>query len=116
MPQIAVLNLRTCGWPQSLRLPLINTKESDMPASTIEFAKLVQVMENVNIDKTIDVDSFVLFNTAMANANAEALGTWTHTQTLTEAVVVQGVGSSSGSESVAAANPAFPIFPDTTIA
>ena len=76
-----------------------------MAASTIDFAKLVNVVENVNIDKTIDVNSFVIFNSAMANANAEAVGAWTHTETLTEAIAVQGVGSRSGSESVAAANP-----------
>ena len=45
-----------------------------MAASTIDFTKLVHVAENVNIDKTIDVHSFVLFNSAMANANAEAVG------------------------------------------
>jgi hypothetical protein len=83
-----------------------------MPASFIDFTKAVAVNENVDIDKQIDVNSFVLFNSAIANANAEALGTWTHTETLTEATAVQGVGSSSGSESVAAANPAFPITLD----
>lgn len=82
-----------------------------MAFSSIVFEKFVDIFESVNIEKDIDVDSFVFFNTAMGSANAEALGTWTHTETLTEAIVVQGVGSSSGSESVAAANPAFPILP-----
>jgi hypothetical protein len=96
----------------ALRLPLINTvQESAMVFSVIEFFKNVNIRENVNIEKEIDVDSFVLFNSATADANARALGTWTHSETLTEATVVQGVGSESGSQSVAAANPAF-FFPD----
>jgi hypothetical protein len=108
MPQIAVLNLRTCGWPQSLRLPLINrTQESDMAASSILFAKFVNINDTVNVDKEIDVDSFVRFNSAMSTATADALGAWTHTETLTQTAAVQGVGSMSASESLSAANPAL---------
>jgi hypothetical protein len=87
-------------------------QESDMASSFIDFFKAVFVDDTVSIDKTIDVDSFVLFNSAMANATADALGTWTHTETLTQTVAVQGVGSSSASESVSAANPAFPVTLD----
>jgi hypothetical protein len=83
-----------------------------MPASFIDFAKFVQVSDSVSIQKEIDVDSFVLFNSAIGNATADALGTWTHTETLTQTAAVQGVGSMSASESVSAANPAFPITPD----
>lgn len=70
----------------------------------IEFAKLVQIQEEVLIFKDIFVASFVIGNSALANATADALGSNSHTETLTETTAVQGVGSSSNSESVSLAN------------
>jgi hypothetical protein len=77
------------------------------------FAKLVQILEVVRIDKDINVDVFVKGNSAIANveADADALGPNSHTETLalTTATAIQGVGSSSSSvaESVAAATKGF---------
>jgi hypothetical protein len=87
------------------------SQEGDMAFSSIVFQKFTFVDEFAFIDKNIDVDSFVFFNTSMADANAHAMGTWTHAQTLTEAITVQGVGSEAGSQSVAASQPSFPIVP-----
>ena len=80
-----------------------------LEAFAISFAKLVQVLEQVRIDKDINVDVFVQGNSAIGNAKAEAdaLGSNSHTETLalTTTTTVQGVGSSSSSiaESVSAA-------------
>jgi hypothetical protein len=78
-------------------------------AFAIEFTKLVAIEEQVQIDKQIDVEAFVVGNSALADAKGEstALGPNSHTETLglTSTTAVQGVGSSSSSiaESVAAA-------------
>ena len=73
----------------------------NLEAFAISFAKLVQIMERVDIHKTIDVDVWVQGNSALANAKgeADALGPDSHTETLalTTTTVVQGVGSSSSS-------------------
>jgi hypothetical protein len=75
----------------------------------ISFAKLVQVEEQVDIQKQIDVNVFVQGNSAIADAKGEAaaLGPNSHTETLslTQTNAVQGVGSASSSiaESVSAA-------------
>jgi len=83
-----------------------------MAFSSIEFQKFVDVFERVEINKDIDVDAFVFFNTAMGSANAVFLKQSAHTETLTESIAVQGVGSESGSESVSVAQPAFfGVFP-----
>jgi hypothetical protein len=87
-----------------------HAQEADMAFSSIVFEKFVDVFEDVDITKDIDVDAFVFFNTAMGSANAEALGQWTHTETLTESITVQGLGSESASESVSVSQPAFPNF------
>ena len=67
----------------------------------ISFAKLVQVMEDVKIDKDINVDVFVEGNSAIGDAKAEAdaLGPDSHTETLalTTTTAVYGVGSASSS-------------------
>src|SRR5262249_12831625 len=84
-----------------------------LEAFAIEFAKLVQIAEEVDIQKQIDIDVMVKGNSALADAKGEssALGPNTHTETLglTTTVVQQGVGSSSSSiaESVAAATKAW---------
>jgi len=81
----------------------------NLEAFAISFAKLVQVLERVDIDKSIDIDVFVKGNSAIADAKgeADALGPNSHTETLalTTTAVVQGVGSTSSSiaESVSAA-------------
>jgi formyltetrahydrofolate synthetase len=80
-----------------------------LEAFAIAFEKLVQIKENVDIQKEFDIDVMVQGNSALADAKGEssALGPNTHTETLalTTTVVQQGVGSSSSSiaESVAAA-------------
>jgi hypothetical protein len=80
-----------------------------LEAFAISFAKLAQVLEQVDIEKSIDVDVFVQGNSAIANAKGEAfaLGPNSHTETLslTQTNTVQGVGSESHSiaESVSAA-------------
>ena len=75
--------------------------DGNLEAFAISFAKLVQIMEKVDIDKDFDIDVFVQGNSALADAKAEAdaLGPNSHTETLalTTTAVVQGVGSSSSS-------------------
>jgi hypothetical protein len=89
----------------------------DLEAFAVQFTKLVQILEQVEIDKEVDVDVFIKGNLAMADtkaiAAADALGRDTVTETLTlstaTTTVVQGVGSSSDSaafaESLSAAGP-----------
>jgi hypothetical protein len=76
-----------------------------MAASSIDFTKAVSIFDTATIDKSINVEAFALFNSAIGNATADALGAWTHTETLTQTLAMQGVGSSSASESVSVANP-----------
>jgi hypothetical protein len=86
---------------------------ANLEAFAISFQKLVQILDQVRIDKDINVDVFVKGNSALADAKAEsdALGPNSHTETLalTTTTAVQGVGSSSSSiaESVAAATRAW---------
>jgi hypothetical protein len=82
----------------------------NLEAFAISFAKLVQIMERVDIQKKIVIDPVVVTdNSALAEAKgeADALGDNSHTETLalTTTAVVEGVGSSSSSiaESVSAA-------------
>ena len=74
---------------------------ANLEAFAISFAKLVQIVEQVDIQKQIDIDVFVKGNSALADAKAEsdALGPNSHTETLglTSTTAVQGVGSSSSS-------------------
>jgi len=70
----------------------------------VSFLKAVNIQENVDIDKSIDVRAFVVGNSALANATADALGPNSTSETLTQTTAVQGVGSSSVSESVSATN------------
>ncbi|MDI4238791.1 hypothetical protein AAFX91_37590 [Bradyrhizobium sp. 31Argb] len=76
-----------------------------MAASFLDFTKAVHIADTVDIDKSIFTESFALFNSALGNATADAMGAWTHTETLTQTLAVQGMGSSSASESVSQANP-----------
>jgi hypothetical protein len=82
-----------------------------LEAFAISFAKLVEIVEQVDIQKQIDVDVFVQGNSALADAKSEAdaLGdnSVTETLALTTTAVVEGVGSSSSSiaESLSAATP-----------
>ena len=77
------------------------TDMSNLESFAISFAKLVQVVELVDIQKQIDVDVFVQGNSAIADAKGEAaaLGPNSHTETLglTSTTAVQGVGSTSSS-------------------
>ena len=73
-----------------------------MDSNGIDFSKLVNIMENVNIQKDIDVNAFVKGNSALANATADAVGHNTVTETLTQTTVMQGYGSHSDSESLSA--------------
>jgi hypothetical protein len=80
----------------------------DIEAFAVQFTKLVQILEQVAIEKEVDVDVFVKGNLAMADtkavAAADALGPNTVTETLTLATTattaVQGVGSSSDSSAI----------------
>jgi len=73
-------------------------------AFDVSFLKYVNVDERVDVDKSFDIRAFVHGNSAMANATADALGPNTHTETLTQTTAVQGLGSSSVSESISATN------------
>ena len=68
----------------------------------VSFFKYVSIADYANINKDIDIRSYVDGNTALANATAHALGPNTHTETLTQTTAVQYLGSSSVSESVSA--------------
>jgi hypothetical protein len=87
--------------------------DTNLESFAISFAKLVQVEEQVDIQKQIDVNVFVQGNSAIADAKGEAaaLGPNSHTETLglTSTTAVQGVGSTSSSiaESVSAATKAW---------
>jgi hypothetical protein len=67
----------------------------------ISFAKLVAIIEKVDVEKQFDVNVFVEGNSALADAKgeADALGPDSHTETLalTTTTAVQGVGSASSS-------------------
>ena len=81
-----------------------------LEAFAISFAKLVQIMEEVKVDKDFNVDVFVEGNSAMANAKgeADALGPDSHTETLalttTTAVFHVGSAYSSIAESLSLAD------------
>ena len=72
-----------------------------LEAFAISFAKLVQIMEDVKVEKDFNIDVWVEGNSALANtdAQADALGPDTHTETLalTTTTAVFGVGSASAS-------------------
>jgi hypothetical protein len=72
----------------------------------IQFTKLVEIAEQVDIQKQFDIDVMVQGNSALADVKAEANALDvdgspgnTHTETLglTSTTAVQGVGSSSSS-------------------
>jgi hypothetical protein len=75
-----------------------------MPTShpTFTFTKYVNIHENVDIDKSVDVHTHVFGNLGMANAVADAYGPNTASETITESHAIQGFGSSAASESVSA--------------
>src|SRR5262245_42854532 len=71
---------------------------ANLEVFAIQFAKLVDIQEQVDIQKQFDIDVQVQGNSALADAKAEAtaLGPNTHTETLglTSTTAIQGVGSS----------------------
>jgi hypothetical protein len=73
-------------------------------ALDVSFLKFVAVSEHVDVDKSFDIRAYVSGNSAMANATADAMGPNSHSETLTQTTAVQGVGSSSVSESLSATN------------
>jgi hypothetical protein len=73
----------------------------------VSFNKYVNVNENVDIDKSIDVRAFVHGNSAIANATADALGYNSHSETLTQTTSVQNYYSGSVSESVSASTGSY---------
>jgi hypothetical protein len=93
----------------STQMDAVTAGQNNLEAFAIQFTKLVQKLEQVNIQKTIDIAATVTGNSALADVKAEAtaLGPNSHTETLglTSTTAVQGVGSSSSSiaESVSAA-------------
>jgi hypothetical protein len=81
---------------------------------SVYFNKYVNVRDNVDINKDIDVHVFVKGNSAMANSTADAYGSNTHTETLTQTTSAQPdpyhhmTGySGSVSESVSASTKAY---------
>ncbi len=81
-----------------------------MAVSTELFTKTVNIAELATVAKTINIAAFAAGNSALANATADAIGPFSHSETLTQTAAVQGVGSSSGSESVSVANGVFPVL------
>jgi hypothetical protein len=73
----------------------------------VSFNKYVNVNENVDIDKSIDVRAYVHGNSAIANATADAIGYNSHSETLTQTTSVKNYGSSSVSESVSASTGSY---------
>jgi hypothetical protein len=73
----------------------------DVEAFAISFAKLVEIEEQVQVEKQFDINVFVEGNSALADvkAMAGALGPDSHTETLglTTTTAVFGVGSTSSS-------------------
>ena len=69
---------------------------------SVYFNKYVNVHDTVQVNKDFDVSAYVKGNSAMANATADALGYNSTTETLTQTTSVQGIGSSSVSESMSA--------------
>lgn len=69
---------------------------------TFTFSKYVNIHENVDIDKSVDVHTNVFGTLGMANATADAYGSNTVSETITETHAYQGYGSSAASESVSA--------------
>jgi hypothetical protein len=90
----------------------------DLEAFRIEFTKLIQILEVVDINKEVDVDVDIDGNLAMADAKgiaeADALGLNTVTETLTLATTsthaVQFVGSSSDSSVISQSLSAATLF------
>ena len=74
---------------------------------SVYFNKYVNVRDTVDVNKDFDVSAYVKGTSAMANATADALGYNSHTETLTQTTAVQGVGSSSVSESISLATKAY---------
>lgn len=72
------------------------------PKFDFTFTKYVNIKENVDIDKNVDVHTHVFGNLGMANATADAYGPNTASETITESHAWQGYGSSAASESVSA--------------
>jgi hypothetical protein len=74
---------------------------TNLESFAVEFAKLVQIEEQVDVQKEFDINVMVQGNSALADVKAEAsaLGPNSHTETLglTSTTTVQGVGSSSSS-------------------
>jgi hypothetical protein len=74
---------------------------------SVYFNKYVNVHDTVHVNKDIDVSAYVKGNSAMANATADAMGHNSTTETLTQTTSVEGIGSSSVSESLSASTKAF---------
>ena len=74
------------------------------PTFDFTFTKWVDIHENVNILKAVNVNTYVSGNLGMANAIADAYGPNTASETITESHAWQGYGSSAASESVSATN------------
>jgi hypothetical protein len=94
----------------STQMDAVTAGQGELEVFAVQFTKLVQILEQVEIEKEINVDVAVTGNSGIADAKGEAsaLGPNSHTETLglTSTTAVQGVGSDSHSfaQSVAAAN------------
>jgi hypothetical protein len=84
--------------------------DGNLEAFAISFAKLVAIVEEVDVEKQFDINVFVEGNSALADAKgeADALGPDSHTETLalttTTAVFNVGSASSSIAESLSVAD------------
>jgi hypothetical protein len=85
--------------------------ETNLEAFAIQFTKLVQILEQVRIDKDVNVDVFVKGTLAMADAKGEATAfgdnTVAETRALTKTTAAEGLFSDSSSiaQSLSAATP-----------
>jgi hypothetical protein len=83
----------------------------NLEAFAIQFTKLVQILEQVRVDKDVNVDVFVKGNLAMGDAKgeADAFGdnTVAETLALTKTTTVEGLFSDSSSiaQSLSASTP-----------
>ena len=73
-------------------------------AYAVAFQKVVNVQENVAINKLVQATAIVHGNLANANADAKAFGIDTLAETLTLTAAIQGHSSAAFSESTSATN------------
>ena len=73
----------------------------------VDFNKVVNVYENVSINKQVNARAYVIGNIGNANADAKAFGGDTLAETLTLTSAIAGESSTAFSESTSATNGAI---------